>query len=132
MKKISSFTTIFKKKIIPYIVILNIIICFICIFMLNYMVESLFVIIFPTIILSLGWLLLFRKLKVVYLGKNYLKVDNTIILFKDIQSIEKLTYLRYQIHYITEKGVRSFDLNVDAMPFVTPKFIKEIEKNSKK
>jgi hypothetical protein len=76
----------------------------------------------------LNWLLLFRRLKNVYLENNHLKVDDELISFKDILSIKRLTFLRYKIYYLTQQQqVESFVFSVLALPFVTPTYIKKIK-----
>ena len=127
MRRVSSFSTNFKRRILPYIILVNMMISTVCMLVFNYDIESLFALIFPTLILSAGWLLLFRQLKIVYVGNDHFKVDHSIIYFKDLQTIVKLTFLRYRIYYLTEAGIKSFDLNID--PFLTPKIIEKIKKD---
>lgn len=128
MERVSSITTYFKRKVIPYIIIANLIIFIVCLSVLDFKIEQLFPLIFPSLILILGWLLFFRRLKTVYLGKKHLKVDNELISFRDILSIEKLTHLSYKIYYTTkQQQTKSFVFNTKLISFITPYSIKKIK-----
>ena len=71
-----------------------------------------------------------RKLKIVFLGKDYFQVDDKKIPFKKIKSIRK-NYLSasYIIKYEEENQNKKFRfLPKFHLPFYTPSYIKEVGK----
>jgi hypothetical protein len=126
LKRISSVTTYFRKKIIPLILLINILLILFWVSFFNYKFKNLFLIIGPTLIFSYAWISSFRKLKVVYLGNKFLKVDDEKILFEKIISIEKISPLCYKVVYEQDFTVKSFVFMIDTIPPLVPYYIKEI------
>lgn len=137
MKKISSATTTFRKSILPIILIFSVLLVFVLlVFVLinwfDYTFKDLGFLIFPTIIFGFAWVIIFRKLQVVYLGERFLKVDEKKILFEDILAVDKKDYFRYKVTYQLNDEISSFVFMVDCLPFLTPSFVKEIRGSIKK
>lgn len=132
MKRISSITTYFRKKIIPIILLINILIIICCLSFYNYTVKNLSLLIGSTIIFIYAWLSSFRKLEIVYLGNKYLEVNKEKILFKNIISIEKISSFCYKLTYQKNDTTNFFIFMVDSLPFVVPNYIKEIREFIKK
>ena len=76
MKKISSKTTYFRKKIIPIILLINTLIMFFGFTIFGFTFKNLAFIFFPTLIFLFAWIFNFRKLEVVYLGHKYLVIKD--------------------------------------------------------
>lgn len=131
MKKISSKTTYFRKKVVPVILLINILILVFGFTIFNLTFKNLSFIFFPTLIFIFAWIFNFRKLEEIYLADNYLKIKNEKILFESIISINKKSSFRYELTYGINNDVKSIIFMVDTFPKYptsTPDFIKEIEK----
>jgi hypothetical protein len=132
LKRISSITTHFRKKIIPIILLINILIILFGVLFFNYNFKYLFLIIGPTLIFGYAWISSFRKLKVVYLGNNFLKVDDKKILFEKIISIERISSFCYKVLYKQDLTIKSFVFMTDTIPSLVPYYVKEIRESIKK
>jgi hypothetical protein len=139
MKKISSKTTYFRKKIIPIILLINILMLFFGFTIFDFTFKNLAFIFFPTVIFLFVWIFKFRKLEVVFLGNKYLEVNDEKILFENIISINKKSSFCYKLTYQIDDTIKSIIFMVDSFPTYptsTPNFVKEIrefvEKNEKK
>jgi len=131
IKKISSVTTPFRKNILPVILIVNVLVLVILINYFNYAFKDLTILFFVTIIFAFAWFTSFRKLQVVYLGNNFLKVKEEKILFKDILAIDRKSSFTYKVTYQFDDEVNSFIFMVDCLPFLVPSFVKEIKEHVK-
>jgi hypothetical protein len=132
LKRISSITTHFRKKIIPIILLINILIILFGVLFFNYNFKYLFLIIGPTLIFGYAWISSFRKLKVVYLGNKFLKVDDEKILFEKIISIERISSFCYKVLYKQDLTIKSFVFMTDTIPSLVPYYVKEIRESIKK
>lgn len=123
--------TIFYVNILPWIFsILIIILTFLfIIYKLDFLIG--FNVFF--IIILLDWWFFTKKLKIVYLSKKKLKVNNEIIPFDKIISVNKYIFSStYRIKYMNEEEVKSFIfLPKFYLPFFTQSYIKEIKKDIK-
>lgn len=129
MRKVSSITTSFRKKILPVIILINLIGCIISSMFFSVEFENLLIIFFPSIIFAGAWIFSFRKLQTVYLSDSYLFVRNKKIYFRNIVSIEKISFFKYRVTYKINDKINSFVFMVDSLPFITPDFIKIINAN---
>lgn len=130
MKKISSKTTYFRKKIIPIILLINILILVFGFTIFDLTLKKLSLIFFPTLIFSFAWIFNFRKLEEIYLGNKYLVINNEKLLFESIISINKKSSFRYELNYRIDKTLKSIVFMVDSFPNYpssTPDFLNEIE-----
>ena len=109
MKRISSKLTYLLKRIVPIIILINIMIVFVFLTFFDFTFKELSLLIYPTIIFSIAWLDSFRKLKQVYLGENFLIVNEKKIHFNNIIDIERkaLTKL-YKVTYQDNKLTKTF------------------------
>jgi len=130
MKKISSKTTYFRKKIVPIILLINALILLFGFIFFDLTFKNLAFIFFPTLIFLFAWVFNFRKLEEVYLGDKYLEIKNEKVLFENILSIDKISSFRYELTYQTTNTVKSVIFMVDTFPKYptsTPYFLKEIK-----
>ncbi|KRB56691.1 hypothetical protein [Flavobacterium sp. Root186] len=130
MKKISSKTTYFRKKIVPIILLINALILLFGFTIFDLTFKNLAFIFFPTLIFLFAWIFNFRKLEEVYLGNKYLLIKNEKVLFENILSIDKKSSFRYELTYQTANTVKSVIFMVDSFPKYptsTPDFLKEIK-----
>lgn len=129
MKKISSKTTYFRKKIIPIILLVNTLIMFFGFTIFDFTFKNLAFIFFPTLIFLFAWIFNFRKLAEVYLGNKYLEIRDEKILFENIISLDKKSSFRYELTYKTDNRIKSIIFMVDSFPTYptsSPDFVKEI------
>jgi hypothetical protein len=129
MKKISSKTTYFRKKIIPIILLINVLVLFFGFIFFDLAFKKLTLILFPTLIFLFVWLFKFRRLEVVYLGNKYLEINDEKILFEDIISINKISSFCYKLTYKIDNTIKSIIFMVDSFPTYPtsiPDFVKEI------
>ena len=131
MERISSRKTFFYKKIIPKILVINILLTVIWVAFVDYKFSDLFLIIGVTIIFGFGWLSYFRQLKEVYLSSKYLEVDDEKIFFQNIRSIEKTHLYYYKVTYKINSNLKSF-MFMPILPLITPESVKEIRELIKK
>jgi len=110
MKKISSVTTVFRRKMLPIIVLLLFLIAILYYMFFDIVFNDIAVLIFPALLLFIGWLHSFRKLEIVYLNGTYLKVNNNKIYFNDIISVIKVSLFRYKVTYRFENSIKTFFL----------------------
>ncbi|WP_281234907.1 hypothetical protein [Flavobacterium gelatinilyticum] len=130
MKKISSKTTYFRKKIVPIILLINALILLFGFIIFDLTFKNLAFIFFPTLIFLFAWVFNFRKLEEVYLGDKYLEIKNEKVLFENILSIDKISSFRYELTYQKTNTVKSVIFMVDSFPKYptsTPDFLKEIK-----
>ena len=135
MKRISSTTTYFRKKIIPIILLINILVLIVGFTVFDYTLKNLTFILFPTLIFLFAWIFNFRELEVVYLGHKYLMIKDEKVLFEDIISIDKKSSFRYELTYKMNNSIKSIVFIVDSFPtYLTssPDFINEIKEFIKK
>lgn len=126
MKKISSKTTYFRKKVLPIILLLMTVIMVIYSIFFNFNARLFLFISFIVIIFSYAWFSSYRKLKEVYLGDKYLEVELEKIFFKEIISIEKTGSFCYKVIYKSSSTEKVFIFMTDLPPFYVSKYIKEI------
>jgi hypothetical protein len=131
MKKISSVTTYFRKKILPVVLILTALIMIVYFILFGFSVRLFIFLSFILLIFTYAWMSSFRKLKEVYLGDNYIEVDKEKIHFQKIVSIKKISSYRYRVIYKSQDTEKAFIYMSDFPPFITPKYIKEMSKNIK-
>lgn len=131
MKKISSKSTYFRKKIIPIIILINMLVFFFCFTVLDFSFKNLSPLFFPTVIFLFAWIYNFRKLEEVYLSNKYLEIKNEKIPFKNIVSINKKSSfcyeLTYQINTATEKSILFMVDSLPIYPAPTPDYLKDIK-----
>lgn len=130
MKKISSKTTYFRKKIVPIILLINTLVLLLGFTLFDLTFKNLAFIFFPTLIFLFAWLFNFRKLEEVYLGNKYLEIKNEKVLFESIISISKISSFRYELTYRIDNTVKSIIFMVDSFPKYptsTPDFLKDIQ-----
>jgi len=131
MQRISSRLTILYVRIIPWILLGLLLISVI----LYIIFEFDFFIAFNVFILLIliNWWFHIRKLKMVYLGDKKLKVENEIIPFNKIISVNKFIFSStYRIKYSNNNELKSFTfLPKFHLPFFTQSYIKEIRKDIK-
>jgi hypothetical protein len=129
MKRISSKQTFFLKKIIPVILCINVIIMVFWILFFTVDFRELTFLLFPTIIFGSAWLVSFRKMKIVYLGNKLLKVDEEIILYEKIISINKFFFTNLiKITYQKDKLIKQLVFRPNTITYITPDYFKEIKK----
>lgn len=130
MRKISSNLTEFYRKkflicqILIFIVLLSIF------FLKDLPIEFLILTLFIFFLFFFIWFWQMKDLKIVYLKNKTLIVDNEIIQFEKIISIEKSIFSpNYKVKYFEENKKKSFIfLPVFTLPFFTQSFIKEIRR----
>lgn len=131
MKKISSKTTYFRKKIVPIILLINILIMVFGFSFFKLTFEKLAFIFFPTLIFIFAWVFNYRKLEEIYLGEKYLVINNEKILFESIISINKKSSFRYELNYRIDNTLKSIVFMIDSFPNYpttsTPDFLNEIK-----
>ena len=130
MKKISSKTTYFRKKIVPIILLINTLVLLLGFTLFDLTFKNLAFIFFPTLIFLFAWLFNFRKLEEVYLGNKYLEIKNEKVLFESIISISKISSFRYELTYRIDNTVKSIIFMVDSFPKYptsTPDFLIDIQ-----
>ena len=125
MKKISSITTNFRRRILPIILFLNFVIILGC-FLDFYKFRFNNFLLFSTILFFLVWFFVFRKLKTVYMSQSHLKFDSQQVNFENVISIIKIRSFSYCVTYKVNNKIDKIEFMVDSLPFITPKFIKEL------
>lgn len=129
MKKISSNTTYFRRKIIPIILSVNLLVLFLGFSIFDFTFRNLAFIFFPTLIFFIAWILRFRKLEIVYLGDKFLETNTQKILFENIISVNKISSFCYKITYQVDDTIKSIIFMIDSFPsypFSIPNSVKEI------
>lgn len=116
MKKISSKTTYFRKKVVPIILLINALVLLFGFTIFNLTFKNLAFIFFPTLIFLFAWIFNFRKLEEVYLGDEYLKIKSKKVSFENIISINKISSFRYELTYRIDNTVKSIIYMVDSFP----------------
>ena len=133
MKRISGWTTNFRKKGVLIILAINCIIAIVWLCMPTIVFKDFFAFIAVTIILTYSWIINFRKLQVVYLGGDYIVKNKKKIYFKNIIEISRTDYICYRVEYAENKDIHSFIFLPNTLPFVEPYYIRKIKNyNSKK
>ena len=132
MYRISSKSTHFLTRILPWILSLCIVIFFI-LFMYNKNLDFLIAFIFLFLFYLLIWWFFTKKLQIVYLGDKKLKINDEIIPFNKIISVNKfLLSAAYRIKYKKGETTASFIfLPKFYIPFFTHSYIKEIKNDIK-
>lgn len=128
MKRLSSITTNFRKKIIPLIILFNTLIVFCCLTFFNFRFNDLSDLIFPTMIFFFAWILSYRKLKVVYLDSKYLLADKEFVLIENIIEIKKIRWFYYRVKYKKDDTINYFIFMVDPFSFTVSENINKIMK----
>lgn len=129
MRKISSRLTPFYTKFF-WLLTAYLVVGFFCFIIFKFSYEFLFLIIYSFLLFFIPTFFISRKLKIVFLGKDYFQVDDKKIPFKKIKSIRK-NYLSasYIIKYEEENQNKKFRfLPKFHLPFYTLSYIKEVEK----
>jgi len=132
MYRISSKSTHFLTRILPWILSLGIVI-FLILFMCNKKLDFLIAFIFLFLLYLLIWWFFTKKLQIVYLGDKKLKINDEIIPFNKIISVNKfLLSAAYRIKYKNGEKTTSFIfLPKFYIPFFTHSYIKEIKNDIK-
>ena len=129
MRKISSRLTPFYTKLF-WLIIAYLVVGVFCFIIFKFSYEFLFLIIYSFLLFFIPSFFISRKLKIVFLGKDYFQVDDEKIPFKKIMSIRK-NYLSasYIIKYEVGSQIKQFRfLPKFHLPFYTLSYIKEVEK----
>lgn len=129
MKKISNRLTPFYTKIV-WLLIAYLVVGVFCFIIFKFSYEFLFLIIYSFLLFFIPLFFIARKLKIVFLGKDYFQVDDKKIPFIKIKSIRR-NYLSasYIIKYEEENQNKKFRfLPKFHLPFYTLSYIKEVEK----
>ncbi len=128
-KRISRTT--FGKKMIPIFLVISYTTIFICIVFLDFPLMKVLPLICISLIFSLGWLLTMRKLKTVYLGDNYIVVDEKKLNFEKIVSIKRFNFnTYYSVEYLENNDIKSFVFSPNTpifLPFLEPYYVKKIK-----
>lgn len=131
MHIVSSILTNFYTKIYFWIPIILFIVGTISYFVFELSNTFLFAITFGFLIFYVPWFFLLKNVKIVYLGDDCFKVEEEIISFKSIESIDGL--LIFTIYYRKNNQNKKFSyLPKYYFPFLTPYYIKEIREIIKK
>lgn len=130
MRKISSRLTPFYTKIF-WLLITYLVVGVFCFIILKFSYEFLFLIIYSFLLFFIPSFFISRKLKIVFVGKDYFQVDDEKISFKKVKSIRK-NYLSasYIIKYEADNQIKKFRfLPKFHLPFYTHELYKRSEKN---
>ena len=129
MKKISHRLTFIYGKVLPVIFLLAGLAIAITFFFTDLKLKALLPLSLAIIMLTLGWVIYYRKLEVVYIdGKNLVIRDRRISFF-DVISIHKNPLTPYyKVRYYENSKINSFKFLSKSSLYVTPSEIKEIQK----
>lgn len=129
MRKISSRLTPFYTKIF-WILLAYLIAGIVCFLIFDLSFEFIFLIIYSFLLFFIPSFFIARKLKIVFLGKNYFQVDDEKIPFDKIKSINR-NYISasYIIKYEADNQLKKIRfLPKFHLPFFTLSYIKEVKK----
>jgi len=127
MKKVSSTTTNFRSKILPKLLACS---AFILATLMLFTTVSFKDIAFPLfamLIFFYAWIVDFRSLKVVFLGKGYFEVDGQKIFFESINTIKKTNFFTYKITYNKDQKKKSFRY-IPSLTLHEPEYLTSIRK----
>lgn len=133
MYKISSGLTDFLVKVLPWVLSICIIIFSSLYIISNRRLTFLIAFVFIFFMYLILWWFFFKKLQTVYLGEKKLKINNIILPFKNIISINTFFLSpAYQIKYLSGGEIKSFIFFPKfKILFFTPSYIKEIKEEIK-
>lgn len=133
MHKVSSKFTYFHTTIFQWIIIALLLIGIFLYLILGLSSTFLFFIIYCFLIFYLPWFFTSRKYKTVFMGKDFFQVDEEIIPFNTIKSINKhLISPSFIVNYTINNINKRFSfLPKYYFPFLTPYYIKEIRESIK-
>lgn len=94
----------------------------------KYGAEKLLFLLLAVIMFGIVWFLKSRNLKVVYLESDGLIVNDKKVLFGDMISIRNDLLHTYTIRYSDGIKDRSFRFIIDAIPFFTPAYMKQLKR----
>lgn len=128
MRKVSSKTTYFRKKILPIIALISLIVIIVCKIAFDIETMGFTLIFFSSILFLFVWIFRFRRLSEVYLDEPFFIVDNKKININKIVSIKNISVLNYKITYKDGDNENSFFFMIDFLPYTDPNYIEDIKK----
>ena len=131
MEKISSNTTVFRKKYLPAISAICVIVSIICILVTSISIHYFTIPLFGGLIFIYAYLVSFRILQEVYMHDDFLIVKDEKIYLSSVISVRKISHFRYEVFYLNDNGKNSFIFMVDSFSFKSPSFINKINKFAK-
>jgi len=131
MQKISSVFTSFKRKYLPAISAISVIISAAFLIFTDISIHQVSLPLFGGMIFIGAYLFDFKNLKEVYLADDFLMVDGQKVFLSSIKMVKKISSIRYKVMYFTEGKSKTFIFTIDALPFTTPDYIHKISKFTK-
>jgi hypothetical protein len=128
IRRISSITTGVHTKVIPAILLIATLVYLMLLLFSKYGAENLLFLLLAVIMFGIVWFLKSRNLKVVYLENDGLIVNDKKVLFGDMISIRNDLLHTYTIRYSDGIKDRSFRFIIDAIPFFTPAYMKQLKR----
>jgi len=128
IRRISSITTVVHTKVIPAILLIATLVYLMLLLFSKYGAENLLFLLLAVIMFGIVWFLKSRNLKVVYLENDGLIVNGKKVLFGDMISIRNDLLHTYTIRYSDGIKDRSFRFIIDAIPFFTPAYMKQLKR----
>lgn len=125
--------TYFLKKIVPLIILLNVIIVFVLLNFFYFSFKELSLLVYSSIIFSIAWLDSFRKLQQVYIGENFLIVEKKRLEFSNIINIERKSLTKlYKVTYQDYELIKTFIFRPNFIIFFEPDSFKVLREFIKK
>ncbi len=131
MRKISSKTTYFRKKIIPVITLGGFVLVLICVIIFEVPFRDLTIIFFPSIIFFFVWVFRFKRLSEVYIDNKFFIVNGKKINIENIISINNIGVFNYKVTYRDDNKEGVFYYMIDFLPYTDPMYIKDIKEKIK-
>jgi hypothetical protein len=136
MKRISSRITFFHRKILPIILGIGFLILVIGYLTSSIKLELSIAMFFALLIFLYGWLSKFRKLKDVFLGKDFIIVNGNKINFEKIISIKRVNLgAHFNVEYFENNDIKTFIYLpnfIISVLFLPPSYIKRIAEYNKR